>query len=432
MDLLQKINAVSLLNFASISDGNHMSISDYFTESGIPYYRGGDIYNPFIEFTNSPLYIPKQIYNMPTMHRSHLEKGDILMSIVGAVIGNISIVSTNNNATCSCKLAIIRPQNISHAYLATFLKTKYGQQQIQKFRRGSGQTGLILEDFDQILVPLLDDKIVQHISNLVDKSLDCSLHKQRLYSEAESLLLEQLGLKNFTENKNTHNIISLNKSFVKSGRFDAEYYLPKYDDLFDRLAEHKTKRLSEIVSFKKSIEPGSDAYEAIGIPFIRVANLTKFGLTDTDVYLSIDEYADTIRPKKDTILLSKDGSVGIAYKVEEDIDVITSGAILHLTLTDDSVMPDYLTLVLNSIVVQMQAERDAGGSVIQHWKPSEIEKVVIPILDEGVQATITKKVQESFALRKESHRFLELAKQAVEVAIEQGEDKAMELLNKNI
>ena len=101
-------------------------------------------------------------------------------------------------------------------------------------------------------------------------------------------------------------------------------------------------------------------------------------------------------------------------------------------MTDDSVMSDYLTLVLNSIVVQMQAERDAGGSVIQHWKPSEIGNVVIPILDEGIQATITKKVQESFALRKESHRLLELAKQAVEVAIEQGEDKAMELLNKNI
>lgn len=92
-------------------------------------------------------------------------------------------------------------------------------------------------------------------------------------------------------------------------------------------------------------------------------------------------------------------------------------------------MPDYLTLVLNSIVVQMQAERDAGGSVIQHWKPSEIENVVIPILNEKVQTTITEKVRESFALRKKSHRLLELAKQTVEVAIEQGEDKAIKLLN---
>ena len=94
-------------------------------------------------------------------------------------------------------------------------------------------------------------------------------------------------------------------------------------------------------------------------------------------------------------------------------------------------MPDYLTLVLNSIVVKMQAERDAGGSVIQHWKPSEIENVVVPILDNEGQIQIAEKVQESFALRKECARFLDLAKTAVEVAIEQGEDKAMELLCSN-
>ena len=144
--------------------------------------------------------------------------------------------------------------------------------------------------------------------------------------------------------------------------------------------------------------------------------------------MSTEEYGDIIMPEKDTILLSKDGSVGIAYKVEENTNIITSGAILHLTVKDDSVIPDYLTLALNSIIVKMQAERDAGGSVIQHWKPSEIEKVIIPILDNEVQVQITEKVQESFALRRESARLLELAK----TAIEQGEDKAMELLTQNM
>lgn len=39
-----------------------------------------------------------------------------------------------------------------------------------------------------------------------------------------------------------------------------------------------------------------------------------------------------LQPKKDTILLSKDGSVCIAYKVEKDLDIVTPGAILHLEL----------------------------------------------------------------------------------------------------
>ena len=31
-----------------------------------------------------------------------------------------------------------------------------------------------------------------------------------------------------------------------------------------------------------------------------------------------------LQPKKETILLSKDGGVGIAYKVEKDLDIVTS------------------------------------------------------------------------------------------------------------
>jgi len=130
-------------------------------------------------------------------------------------------------------------------------------------------------------------------------------------------------------------------------------------------------------------------------------------------------------------IIKKDGSIGIAYKVEKDEDFITSGAILHLQITNDSILPDYLTLVINSKVVQMQAERDAGGSIIQHWKPSEISNVVIPILPMEKQQEISQKVQESFRLRNESKRLLNVAKTAVEIAIGESEEAALEYLKEN-
>ena len=74
---------------------------------------------------------------------------------------------------------------------------------------------------------------------------------------------------------------------------------------------------------------------------------------------------------------------------------------------------------LNSSVVKLQAERDAGGSIIQHWKPSEIEDVIIPILPTSEQVTISKMLQQSFTLRKESKRLLQEAIQIVETAIEE-------------
>lgn len=100
------------------------------------------------------------------------------------------------------------------------------------------------------------------------------------------------------------------------------------------------------------------------------------------------------------------------------MDVITSGAILHLSVKAKGILPDYLTLVLNSPIVKMQAERDAGGSIIQHWKPSEIAQVVIPILPIEIQQKLSEQVSKSFALRRDAHALLGEAKAMVERAIE--------------
>jgi restriction endonuclease S subunit len=189
--------------------------------------------------------------------------------------------------------------------------------------------------------------------------------------------------------------------------------------LFEKLSHYRCNTISEIATIKKSIEPGSDAYCDSGVPFVRVSDITKFGISEPAIYLSRSDYnVSELHPKKDTILLSKDGSVGIAYKVTEEVDCITSGALLHLNVYNQDYLPDYVTLVLNSIIVRMQAERDSNGAIIQHWKPSEIEQVLIPYLPMETQRVIATKVQQSFSLRSESKRLLEQAKQLVDQAIE--------------
>ena len=248
-------------------------------------------------------------------------------------------------------------------------------------------------------------------------------------NEASQLLLSELGFASWTPTEESVSVKNCS-DFVSAGRFDAEYFQPKYDELFALLEKCKVRSLGGkdgLVDVKRSIEPGSDAYSDKGIPFVRIADFTEMGITLPEIHIPPELCADSPRPKKDTILLSKDGSVGIAYKVEEDLDVITSSGILHLSVKDGSVLPDYLTLVLNSKIVRLQAERSAGGSIIQHWKQSEIENVS-PM---SSQQNISAKVRESFALRAESKHLLDLAKHAVEVAIEQEEEKAMGILGEH-
>ena len=139
---------------------------------------------------------------------------------------------------------------------------------------------------------------------------------------------------------------------------------------------------------------------------------------------------ESLKPKKGTILFSKDGSVGTAYQLTEDRGFITSGAILHLKIKDSSrVIPEFLTLVLNSKVVKMQAERDAGGSIILHWRVNEIENIIIPIIDYEKQKQIALLMKESFLLKKQSKNLLEVAKNAKEKAIEESEEVAMNYIS---
>ena len=439
LEVIETKSPKSLTNFLRVSDGNHMSISEFFTDNEIPYYRGGDIYNFFIEQTNNPLTIPQKVYDWPHMKRSHLKKGDVLISIVGAIIGNLSLVKTETKATCSCKLAILRPKEIEPEFAAIFLKSKYGQNQIQKFRRGSGQTGLILEDFDQLLIPELDTSFRQSIKELVDLSFKKLENSIESYTKAETVLLETLGLADFQPSKEPINVKSFSESFGSSGRLDAEYYQIKYEQVVQQIKTTNYDRLSSIVKIKKSIEPGSAYYTEEGMPFVRVADYDKFGLSTPNKYLTDEfckensELIEKLKPKKETILFSKDGSVGTAYMLRKDADFITSSAILHLTVRDKTkIIPEYLTLALNSKLVQMQAERDAGGSIILHWRISEIENAVVPVIDFDKQREIADLVEESFKLKKQSEHLLEVAKTAVEMAIEKSEYEAIDFLEKNI
>jgi len=276
------------------------------------------------------------------------------------------------------------------------------------------------------------------IEQVFKASVEIERKSKKTYTQAETLLLNALGVANFLPSTENVNIKSFKDSFVATGRLDAEYYQPKYEEMMTHIAAQAHQKLAALVTIQKSMEPGSDAYteDEDGLPFLRVADYNKFGITAPQKNLKASFVIEnkmklaSLKPKAGTILFSKDGSVGEAYCLHQDADFITSGAVLHLTVRDTKqVLPDYLTLALNSKLVRMQAERDAGGSIILHWRLSEIENVIVPVVDRTIQTQIADLVQQSFALKAKSERLLETAKRAVEIAIETDEQTAMAYIN---
>lgn len=363
---------------------------------------------------------------------SILKNEDIIITKVGTPCYASIITEYDEMALSRTVLGLTNIHGIDPYYLMVFLRCKYGFEQLFRQRELTIQYQLTLPRVKDISVFEASNTFQKIIRNICLEYMKSIKISKVLYDEAETIISNKLKLPIFP--KETISTKFMSCSFSKTGRLDAEYYQPKYDILLAALKKFPCKNLggsNGIIRIKKSIEPGSEAYQENGIPFVRVSDVTKFGISEPEIHLSenVVQNVASLYPKKDTILFSKDGSVGIAYKIKEDAKVITSGALLHLTVRNvTEILPDYLTLVLNSPVVQLQAERDSSGAIIQHWKPSEIENVVIPILDMDIQKKIVSKVQKSFSLRRKSEQLFEYAKRAVEIAIKQDEKSALEWL----
>ncbi|WP_211207552.1 restriction endonuclease subunit S [Faucicola boevrei] len=452
-DRFERIKLADLVNYPISSGITPKANGDDYAdkESGIAFIRAVDLQNGEVSLANLN-YIKPNIHET-TLKRTQLKQNDVLLSIAGTV-GRCALFSHNMQANINQAVAILRfdESKVNRLYLVAFFNSELGKQFIAKYARQGLQTNLNLTEIGELSIPIPDMTIQIQIANYIQQSNDLREQATQLLAQAKSnveleiennsfnineLEFEEGGLSLLEKSayfirlaewtlleslifaqKTNVSIRSLSQSFGLSGRLDAEYYHPKFERLLHKLKQQNCKTLGELVDLQKSVEVGSENYRDEGLPFVRVADFSKFGIGQTNKFVNPADYTDIIRPKKDTILLSKDGTVGIAYRVPSDMEVMTSGAIVHLSLKTDEILPDYLALVLNSKAVKLQAERDAGGSIIQHWKPSEILEVVIPILPKDIQKMIDDKVQMSFELKNQSENLLAQAKILVENEIE--------------
>ena len=445
---LQKEDAVRRGRHASLGSlckliagpfGSAITTDNYDSEGGCRYIRATDIKSFFLN-DRAPIFVGEDTYNK--FPQFHLKEKDILLTVVGMNFGVPAIIEKEDcPAIFSCKSTLVRDCSVNPYYLVTYLSTDIGYGLVRRGYRGAAQPGINLSDIENVLVPIVSENFQNEIEVLVKRSRSFVAESHASYLAAESILLNTLGMASFSSCSENINVKPLSDSFLATGRLDAEYYQPKYEQLISHIEAQPHEHLAKLVSITKSIEPGSDAYSdnEEGLPFLRVADYSKFGVTKPQINLNVSyvaenqEELDLLKPKKNTILFSKDGSVGEAYCLPEDANFVTSGAVLHLSVLDtEKILPDYLALTLNSVLVKMQAERDAGGSIILHWRVSEIENVIVPLVEFSEQQKISSLVGRSFAFKAESDRLLEIAKQAVRIAIEGSEAMALTYLRGTI
>lgn len=411
---LSSVKSVPLSDTANISDGNHLSIAEEFCDEGVRYLRGQDLSDFFIS-DSDPIYIPGKFYS--ALVRSHMLPGDVLLGIVGT-IGSVALVTDKYpKLTGNCKLAIIRGKRLPGEYIATYLASSLGQNEIARRIRGAVQMGLILPDIKEL--PIIDppSQVLTKIVSLVKGAYKAQKKSASTIEDAQQLILEVLGLDHLESA--TQKCYSRTFSELQTeARFDAEYFSPKYQRIIKRLRE-EGRTISSVANlseraFTSTLERKSQTFR-----YIEIGSLTGDGRAEFETV----EVADA--PSRATWIV-KPGDIitstvrpirRLSAMISEDQDgcVCSSGfAVLTPKPGHSGIEPEVLLTYLRLPIICEVLDLYTTASMYPAIPVQRLMQIPILVPDKVVRKQIVAKVQASFEARCESARLLNLAKQTVE------------------
>lgn len=429
-EYLELENKITSVKFRSIKDLSEKVFSgpfgstlksESYQDSGIPFIRIGDISDIFIDKDNL-VYISKKEHER--IYSTHLNIGDIVLSKI-ATVGRLSVIDDElGEVNISENNIGIRLQSLDEnirAYTLFFLLSKFGQMQI--FRRASGniQLKLNVSDIESITLPITKDSQNKIFADYYSRLMIERKKFIAFYQQAENLLLEESGLKDFKNEESLFSIVNLSE-MKNAKRFDAEYFQSKYEKLVKKIKGYSNKKLEDVVEsvpakFDVSKKPNET------FKYVELSNInSSLGIIDgfSEVLgKEAPSRAKRILKVWDVIVSSVEGSLEkVALVNKEQEGNLASTGFFQFRSKD--ILPEVLLVIAKSIIFQMQLEKQCAGTILTAVPKEAIRNMIVPILPKETQQKIANLVRQSHEARKKAKELLEEAKRKVEEMIEKG------------
>lgn len=350
--------------------------------------------------------------------RSSLQEKDIVLSTRGTVGFCAIVLEDVLPANINQDVARIQllTNDIIPEFLIIYLNCKYGQDWMIKNQTGMVQQGISLDKVRRIPIPIFSDTFQSKIESIV-KSAHAKLEESKsLYSQAEDLLLGELGLKDWWP-KNTLHTTKKFSDFAQSGRLDAEYYQPKYDEIERELSKKNTLEISKVGQIcDKNFTP----LDNVEYKYIELADIGAYGeITGCTMAIGseLPTRARRIVHKGDVLISSIEGSLQSCAIVPKEFDNALCSTGFYV-MTPNKINAETLLILLKSTVIQLLLKKGCSGTILTNISKDEFLKIKLPILPEAIQTKIASLIQQSFECKAQSKQLLEDAKRMVEAEIE--------------
>ena len=371
------------------------------------------------------------------INRSSLKERDVILTIIGAtydIVGRTSLITKKDlPSNINQNIAIVRlKETLPPELLVVYLNTNYGRGYLWYLSRQTEQVNLNCREVENLLVPPFGEVFQNAIKSIVVESYAIRDRSDSVYSNSEKILLSELGLLDWKP-KHALSFIRNYSDTEQAERFDAEYFQPKYDEIIKVLnKKFKACPIGNIDYI--AVTTGQYVVNYVssneGKPYIRGTDITNGTInTDSLVYIHSNDQEESKKAIEGDVVVTRVGTIGLSARIpKECAGGSISDNLIRLRFDQNKLDSYYVAAYLGSVVGKSLMIRNSRGSVQQRLNQETLKEIVLPIISDSKQKQIAKQIIKAEKDRQKSKRLLDIAKKAVEMAIEKDEKSAMQWL----
>lgn len=395
----------------SIRKGVFNILADSYVEEGVPFYRSSNVGKIFPKEGGLAFITPKRHMEES---KTGLNRGDIMLAKTGKEAASVVL---REECNVSQDVVAIRPnrQRINPFYLAVFLNTRFGILQMQRWFQGQVQAHLSLPDARQVLVALPSPRFQEKIESKIHEAEAALADANERVHDAEQSLLLALGLTQVQVLDRVHYVKRFS-DLQTAGRFDAEYFSPRYQRTLAILAKtgHSLRDVARLVEtrFRPEQAEEDDTFE-----YIEISSVRGDGLADSETVESQaapsraqwiveagDVITSTVRPIR---RLS-------AFITPKQSGYVCSSGFAVLRSKQALIEPEVLLTYLRLPIVCEVLDLYTTASMYPAISTGKLMALPIPVPESSIRRKIVAKVRGAFESRATADRLLEEAISDVE------------------
>lgn len=409
------------------------SITGYYSDdrNNIPFLRVNEIVDGLVVISDKTVFLPEEILKANSKTIALAYPGDIIIAKGGNTLAKVGLVTDEFSVYATCRDVIIlrtgEMTDLNKFYLWAYLHGSFGQKLMWRSASQTGQPHLTLKSIDGIHVPEYSVALQETIERLYSQSVYYKQMAQNEYDSASAILRSVVTTDQIDDSRVS--IRSFSQSFGKTGRFDAEYYQSKYE------------KYTEVLNTKDTVDTLCILYDRNFVPeaeveytYIELASVGRAGAivnAERNLGSALPTRARRQVNAGQVIISSIEGSLQSCALITSEFDKSLCSTGFYV-IDSENINSETLLVLFKCELMQALMKQRCSGSILAGITKDELLSMPLPRIDENVQREIAVKVRQSFEFRDKSKQLLENAKQAVELAIEQGEDAALAWLKDKV